>query len=471
MKAKRDEMQPTLDVEAQVRPSRSSSIGSEDTLVPGAKQDRSVPQQLIVTCKATGVESSAKSPLVPICLDQHLVSSSAQTKWHLRTSSTNDNTHEAPCLPTSPSKRDSLHALLSFLDHEKPKIAQARATLARQQISPDRLRVLMDEFEARLHRFRSMSDQLIVELQLQMDESDPMLDEMLLSSIRRATSQSLEAAIMVSWFRETKLSDASPHVNIGAKERSMTPLSGSNAEASAETQPWLKQENQQACLKTMPDMRGSSTYPDMRFKVVRPHTAQADGRHVNLCNAKSPRLAGSAIKMSAGVQPRLRSLSNAGADRYGLAHANVTSQSASSLVEPGCTIQDSTRFLFPRQSPSPPTISASVPSNTHAVRRPKLSLRSFLNTHAPPIAASASTDTIIAPSSYTEWHSQSDASHQYLDDEWNTVLASLEYVPPSLAKRAEPASEKGPTRIDVHLAKFTAWIDGIGRRRRQRRVA
>ncbi|GAC94765.1 cytoskeleton assembly control protein [Pseudozyma hubeiensis SY62] len=471
MKAKRDDVQPALESDAQVRPSRSSSIGSEDTLVPGAEQDCSVPQQPIVTCKVTGVESSATSALEPISLDQHFVSSSAQTKWHLRTLSTNDTAHEANHLSRPPSRRDSLQALLSFLDHEKPQIAQAHETLARQQFSLDRLRVVMDEFEARLHRFRSMSDQLVVELQLQMDERDPMLDEMLLLSIRRATSQSLEAAIMVSWFRETRLSKVTPETNIEAKERSTT-LSRSMAEVSSNAQPRLKQKNdQQVCLKAMPDIRGPSPHPDRRFEGVRPHTAQADGRNMNVCDAKLPRLARSASKRSAGVQPRLRSLSNAGIDPYGLAHGNVTAQSASSLVEPGCTIQDSTRFLFPHPSPAPPTVSSTTWSTTRIVRKPKLSLKSFLNTHIPPLVASASTDTIIAPSSHTESHNQSDASHQYLDDEWNVVLASLDYVPPSLAKRAEPAPEKGPTRIDMHLAKLTAWVDGIGRRRHQRRVA
>lgn len=78
--------------------------------------------------------------------------------------------------------------------------------------TPDTFLKLTDDYETQLSSFRSVSEELSEAMQAVMGDAPSKLDQRVLASVRRATSNALEAMIMVSWFRENKIVQASASV-------------------------------------------------------------------------------------------------------------------------------------------------------------------------------------------------------------------------------------------------------------------
>lgn len=95
---------------------------------------------------------------------------------------------------------DDFEAVLSYLDFQAPPSAEAAG-----KADPDRLRSLTHDFESHLSCFRSTASELTGELAVHLGDDRSKLDDLLLTSVRKTTTQALEAMVMVSWFRETKL--------------------------------------------------------------------------------------------------------------------------------------------------------------------------------------------------------------------------------------------------------------------------
>ncbi|CCF48299.1 hypothetical protein NDA11_007420 [Ustilago hordei] len=200
----------------------SSSNASEDTLVPASP----------LQCGASH-ESSSQSSGPPIYdghenagealeIDPALTATAPMAISHFSSHLTQaslpsiaSSVHPDLPVPVSMHKTggdaddaDDFEAILSCLDlgkHLKAQTTRATTQHGPNSASSNRLPTSMHRFESALSCFRLVALELVQQLELHLDGSHSKLDDLLLSSIRRAATQGLEAMIMLSWFRETKL--------------------------------------------------------------------------------------------------------------------------------------------------------------------------------------------------------------------------------------------------------------------------
>ncbi|SPO31125.1 uncharacterized protein UTRI_05232_B [Ustilago trichophora] len=99
---------------------------------------------------------------------------------------------------------DAFASVLSCFDFQTLRPPSGRVQ-TRRGASPVHIRSLICELETGLSRFRSAAQELTEELEALLEGRGSKLDQLLLSSVRRATTQALEAMAMASWYRQTKL--------------------------------------------------------------------------------------------------------------------------------------------------------------------------------------------------------------------------------------------------------------------------
>ncbi|SPO30615.1 uncharacterized protein UTRI_05232 [Ustilago trichophora] len=180
------------------------------------------------------------SPLLPVSRDPTSTSSSARSSCEYHTSES-DDFHVDPLLtapdvahtsicdlsihPTAqasiksdnPGHHDGINSeddiagdpdafasILSWFDFQTLRPPSEGVHIPRGA-SHDHVRFLICELEMGLSRFRSAAQKLTEELEAPLEGRGSKLDQLLLASVRRATTHALEAMAMASWYRQTKL--------------------------------------------------------------------------------------------------------------------------------------------------------------------------------------------------------------------------------------------------------------------------
>ncbi|KAJ1019738.1 hypothetical protein NDA13_005963 [Ustilago tritici] len=200
----------------------SSSNGSEDTLVPASPHRCGASHETSPESSGPPIYDGHENTGEALEIDPALTATGPMAISHFssdltqaRVPSIASSVHADLPVPVSMQKTggdaddaDDFEAILSCLDlgkHLKAQTTGATTQDSPNSASSNRLRTSMHRFESGLSCFRLVALELVQELELHLDGSHSKLDDLLLSSIRRAATQGLEAMIMLSWFRETKL--------------------------------------------------------------------------------------------------------------------------------------------------------------------------------------------------------------------------------------------------------------------------
>ncbi|KAF6766967.1 hypothetical protein PSEUBRA_001588 [Kalmanozyma brasiliensis GHG001] len=122
--------------------------------------------------------------------------------------------------PSDLAARDDIFSCLQLKKH--------LSSIDHAKFAPDAFLKLMDDYETQLSLFLSISEKVLEALQAATGDRPSKLEQRVIAAIRRTMSYGLESMIMLSWFREYKIDQASASVRSARDINSYGPKSAAN---------------------------------------------------------------------------------------------------------------------------------------------------------------------------------------------------------------------------------------------------